>query len=44
LNYVNLATAAVQDPIQIALASYALKAAIKGTSSSVVLLGGVAAH
>jgi polysaccharide export outer membrane protein len=44
LTYVNLASAAVQDPIQIALASYALKAAIKGTSSSAVLLGGIAAH
>jgi polysaccharide export outer membrane protein len=40
LDHVRLVNGALLDPIDIALASYALKAAIKGTSTSAVLIGG----
>jgi polysaccharide export outer membrane protein len=41
INYVRLINGALTDPINTALSAYALKAAIKGTASASVLVGGV---
>ena len=40
MNYIRLFNATLQDPINTAISAYALKAAINGTSSSAVLVGG----
>ena len=39
MNYVNLFNATLTDPIETAIAAYALKAAIKGASSTSILIG-----
>ena len=44
MNYVRLFNATLQDPINTAISVYALKAAINGTSSSAVLVGGAPVH
>jgi len=40
MNYIRLFNATLQDPINTAIAAYALKAAINGTSTSAVIIGG----
>jgi polysaccharide export outer membrane protein len=47
ISHIRLVNAAMQDPIQTAIAAYALKAAIQGTATSSVLVGSIvpaAAH
>jgi polysaccharide export outer membrane protein len=44
ISYVRLINAAVQDPINIAISSYALKSAILGTSTNSLIVGTIGPH
>jgi polysaccharide export outer membrane protein len=44
ISYVRLINAAVQDPINIAISSYALKSAIQGTSTNSLIVGTIGPH